>query len=125
MKRDKEGKGSPSGSDGNESAWITGDLDSTSGLGRSPGEGNGNPLQYFGLENSMDRRASQVTAWGCKELDMTEQLSLHFTSKKENQRERMHGEDLAPVYRSRCAISSTHVSLITHSELPTQNLISS
>ena len=121
MKRDKEGKGSPGGSNGNQSAWIAGDLDSTSGLGRSPGEGNSNPLQYFDLENSMDRRARQVTAWGCKELDMTEQLS--FQRKKT--KERMHGEDLAPVYRSRCAISSTHVSLITHSELPTQNLISS
>ena len=71
MKRDQEGKGSPGGSDGEESAWIAGDLDSISGLGRSPGEGNGIPFQYFVLENSMDRRAWKVTAWGCKELDMT------------------------------------------------------
>ena len=43
------------------------------GLGRSPGEGNGNPLQYSCLENSMDRGAWQATVpWGCKELDMTE-----------------------------------------------------
>ena len=97
MKRDKEGKGSPGGSNGNQSAWIAGDLDSTSGLGRSPGEGNSNPLQYFDLENSMDRRARQVTAWGCKELDMTEQLSLQRRKTKE----RMHGEDLAPVYTGR------------------------
>ena len=33
------------------------DMNSTPGLGRSPGEGNGNPLQYFCLENSMDREA--------------------------------------------------------------------
>ena len=35
----------------------TGDMGSTPGSGRSPGEGNGNPLQYSGLENSMDRGA--------------------------------------------------------------------
>ena len=37
-----------------ESACIVGDLSSVPGLGRSPGEGNGYPLQYSGLENSMD-----------------------------------------------------------------------
>ena len=37
-----------------ESACNAGDLGSLSGLGRSPGNGNGYPLQYFGLENSMD-----------------------------------------------------------------------
>ena len=42
------------GSDGKESACIVGDLGSIPGLGRSPGEGNGYPLQYSGLENSMD-----------------------------------------------------------------------
>ena len=35
-------------------AGETGDLGSIPGLGKSPGEGNGNPLQYFCLENSMD-----------------------------------------------------------------------
>ena len=44
----------PSGSDGKASAYDVGDLGSTPGLGRSPGEGNGNPLQYFCLENPMD-----------------------------------------------------------------------
>ena len=39
-----------------------------------PGEGNGSPLQYSGLENSMDRGAWWAT-WGCKELDMTERLT--------------------------------------------------
>ena len=39
----------------------------------SPGEENGNPLQYSGLENFMDRGYSP---WGCKEWDMTEQLTL-------------------------------------------------
>ena len=45
----------PGGSDGKESACNAGDLDSIPGLGRSPGEGNGNPLQYPCLENLMDR----------------------------------------------------------------------
>ena len=39
------------------SAYNAGDLGSIPGLGRSPGEGNGNPLQYSCLENSMDRGA--------------------------------------------------------------------
>ena len=46
--------GFSSGSAGKESACSVGDLGSISGLGRSPGEGNGYPLQYFGLKNSMD-----------------------------------------------------------------------
>ena len=41
-------------SDGKESACNLGDLGSIPGLGRSPGEGNDNPLQYSGLENCMD-----------------------------------------------------------------------
>ena len=47
--------GFPCGSAGKESACNAGDLDSIPGLGRSPGEGKGYPLQYSGLENSMDR----------------------------------------------------------------------
>ena len=48
------------------------------GSGRSPGEGNGYPLQYFCLENPMDRGAwwATVSPWGCKESDSTEQLTL-------------------------------------------------
>ena len=45
------------GSDGKVSAYNVGDLGSIPGLGRSPGEGNGNPLQYSCLENPMDGRA--------------------------------------------------------------------
>ena len=44
----------PDGSEGKESACNAGDLGSIPGLERSPGEGNGYPLQYSGLENSMD-----------------------------------------------------------------------
>ena len=47
--------GFPSGSAGKESACNAGDLGLISGLGRSPGEESGYPLQYSGLENSMDR----------------------------------------------------------------------
>ena len=47
----------PGGSDGKESAYNAGDLSSVPWLGRSLGEGNGNPLQYFCLKNFMDRRA--------------------------------------------------------------------
>jgi len=54
----------PSGSDGKESTCNAGDLGSTPGLGRSPGEGYGYPLQYSGLENSMDRRTWWVTVHG-------------------------------------------------------------
>ena len=42
------------------------------GLGRSPGGGNGHPLQYSCLENPMDREAWQATVHGAAELDMTE-----------------------------------------------------
>ena len=47
-------EGFPGGSDGKASACSAGDPGSIPGLGRSPGEGNGNPLQYSCLENSMD-----------------------------------------------------------------------
>ena len=47
------------------------------GLGRSPGGGNGNPLQYSCLGNSTSRGAWQATVHGCKESDMTEQWSTH------------------------------------------------
>ena len=46
--------GFPCGSAGKESACNVGDLGSVPGLGRSPGEGKGYPLQYSGLKNSMD-----------------------------------------------------------------------
>ena len=46
--------GFPGGSDDKESACNAGDLGSISGVGRSPGEGKGYPLQYSALENSMD-----------------------------------------------------------------------
>ena len=52
------------GSDGKESAWNVGDPGSIPRSGWSPGEGNGNPLRYSCLENSMDRRAWWATVHG-------------------------------------------------------------
>ena len=52
-----------------------GDLGSTPGLGRALGEGNGYPLQYSGLENSMD---CMYSPRGRKESDTAERDSLHF-----------------------------------------------
>ena len=59
--------GFPGGSEGKESARHTGDPDSIPGSGRSPGKGNGNPLQYSCLQNSMDRRAWWTTVHGVTE----------------------------------------------------------
>ena len=54
----------PGGSDGKVSTYNAGDLDSISGSGRSPGEGNGNPLQYSCLENPMDGGAYRLQSMG-------------------------------------------------------------
>ena len=56
--------GFPGGSDGKDSACNAGDLGSIPGSGRYPGEGNGNALQYSGLENPMDRGAWRATVHG-------------------------------------------------------------
>ena len=56
--------GCPCGSAGKESACNAGDLGSIPGLGRSPGEGKGSPLQYSGLENSMDCMVHEVAESG-------------------------------------------------------------
>ena len=53
--------GFPCGSTGKEAACSAGDLGSVPGLGRSPGEGKGSPLQYSGLENSVDSIVHEVT----------------------------------------------------------------
>ena len=64
--------GFPGGSVGKESACNAGDTGLTPGLGRCPGEGHGNPLEYSCLENPMDRGARRVTAHGVAELNSTE-----------------------------------------------------
>ena len=61
-----------------ESACNAGDPGSIPGLGRSPGEGNGNPLQYFYLENPMDRGAWRATVLGVTEGQAwLKRLSMH------------------------------------------------
>ena len=65
--------GFPGSSDGKESACNAGDLGSFPGLGRSPGEANGNPLlpgEFHG-----QRSLAGYSLWDCKELDTTEQLT--------------------------------------------------
>ena len=57
-------EGFPGGSDAKESACNVGDLGLVPGLGRAPGEGNGNPLQYSCLETSMDRGIWEATVHG-------------------------------------------------------------
>ena len=69
--------GFPSGSDSKESACNAGDLGLISGLGRSPGKGKGYPLQYSGLENSMDCIVHEVAE------NRTQLSDFHFQWKPE------------------------------------------
>ena len=68
--------GLPCGSVGKESACNGGDLGSIPGLGRSPGEWNGNPLQYSCLENHTDIGAWWATVHGVVKSEMTVRLML-------------------------------------------------
>ena len=75
-------QGFPGGSDGEESVCNAADLGSIPGLGRSPGEGHGNPLQYPCLENLHGQRClADYSPWGLKELDVTEWLSTAHTAR--------------------------------------------
>ena len=72
-------QGFPGGSDGKESACSAGDPSAIPRLGRSPGEGNGNPLRYSYLDNSMDKGVWRATVHGVREeSDTTEPLTPHF-----------------------------------------------
>ena len=71
----------PGGSDSKVSAYNAGDLGSIPGLGRSPGEGNGNPLQDSCLENSMDGGAWWATVHGVtKSRTRLSDFTFTFTS---------------------------------------------
>ena len=67
--------GFPCGSAGKESACNAGDLGSIPGLGRSPGEGNSDPLQYSGLENSVQTELYTVPG-----VAKSRRLHVHFQS---------------------------------------------
>ena len=69
-----EVRGFSGGSGGKESACNAGDPGLIPESGRSPGEGNGNPLQYSYLENSTDRKPGRLPSTGSQELETTEQL---------------------------------------------------
>ena len=73
--------GFPGSSDSKASAYNVGDLGSIPGSGRSPGEGNGNPLQYSCLENPMDQGAWWATVHGVakNQTRLSDFTSLHFT----------------------------------------------
>ena len=70
----------PGGSDGKASVYNAGDPGSSPGLGRYPGEGNGNLLQYYCLENPMDRGAWQAAIYGVakSQTRLRDFTSLYF-----------------------------------------------
>ena len=70
-------RGFPGGPDGKESTCNVGDLGSIPGLGRTPGEGHGYPLQYSGQENSMDRGGWQALIHGV--IRVIKKSSLQIT----------------------------------------------
>ena len=69
-------QGFPGGSGGKESACNSGDPASIPGLGRSPGEGNGNPLGILAWRISWTRSLAGDSPWGRKESDVPERLTL-------------------------------------------------
>ena len=111
-------EGLPFGSDGRESSCNTGDPGLIPGLGRSPGEGNGYPLQYSGLENSMDRGAwwatvhrvtkSWTQSWSIYMKVPKRQLELKATIRK---------EDILAFLVIDVALSPTHHLISSHSNL--------
>ena len=75
-------RGFPGGSNRKESAWNAGNPGSVPGLGRPPGEGSGNPLQYSYLEIPWTEEPGGYSSWGHHESDTTEQLALSLGSSR-------------------------------------------
>ena len=76
------GLGFPDSSVDKESTYNAGDKGLIPGLGRSPGGGNGNPFQYHGLGNPMDRKnTSKLQSMGSQESYMTDHEYLSFKRK--------------------------------------------
>ena len=86
--------GFPGDSGGKESTCNTGDSDLIPGCGRSPGEGNGNPLQYFGLENSINRGAWWATVHGVAKSQTQLSNSYIDTHTEASLCTRIHSPDL-------------------------------
>ena len=64
--------GLPGGSDSKEPTCNVGDLGLNPGLGRSPGEGKGNPIRYSCLKTPRTEKPGRLQSWVCKESGMTE-----------------------------------------------------
>ena len=84
----------PGGSDGKASVYNSGDPGSIPRSGRSPGEGNGNPLQYCCLENPMDRGACRLQSMRSQRVRHDWVNSLHFTSWRNQRDVHLSWEDL-------------------------------
>ena len=68
MKKTSGKEDFPGGSDGKASVYNSGDPGLIPGLERSPGEGNGNPLQYYCLENPMDKEPGRLHSTGSQRI---------------------------------------------------------
>ena len=91
---DKEDRGFPGGSDGKESSCSGRDPGSIPGSGRSPGEGNGYPLQYSCLENPMIRETWRATVHRVAESDMTESPTLSLFHKEDKSHLWLHYSEI-------------------------------
>ena len=101
----------PGGSDGKASAYNAGDLASIPGLGRSPGEGNGNPLQYSCPENPMGGGAWQATVHGVAK-SLTQLSYFTFTFKL----------DLFQIYKANVTLKTKKYNL-SHQQAKEENLV--
>ena len=118
------------GSDGKASAYNAGDPDSIPSSGRSPGEGNGNPLQYSCLENPMDEGAWWATVHGVANSwtrlnDFTFTfILLQFSSVQSLSRVRLFVTPWIPVHHQLLEFTQTHVHWVGDAIQPSHPLSS-